>query len=327
MIKKLSAFWIVFFCILSPFNAFAEVSSPVGTILAGIQLDSPRETYNTFMSAMEDFKRGKQSGDPKLLLRLDDAVRCLNLNEIPQVVRASRGRETAILLKEVIDRIAVLDSKQIPNEGKTSTEKLKKWRFVDTDIFITRMDSGDRSEEFLFSSETVHRVRDFYERVRALPYLPGSGGGALYKESWLETSAPVWSQGTIFLLPNWKWMAIALIFLGGLLLKSIIQAILHIFVQIGRVKKRWFNAEMIMAVERPIGLVCSCGFWMICLYFLRIEGRVMSLLVGGVQVILTVAVIWAIYKLSDVGVRHLMAFASKSNIPIDSQIYPLFEKS
>ena len=46
---------------------------------------------------------------------LEDAVRTLNLSGLPGVVRAEKGREAAILLKEILDRVIVVNLSQIPD--------------------------------------------------------------------------------------------------------------------------------------------------------------------------------------------------------------------
>ena len=57
----------------------------------------------TFMEAMNDYRLGVVSKDPKLTQRIEAAVRTLNLDGIPVVVRSEKGRKIAILLKEVIE--------------------------------------------------------------------------------------------------------------------------------------------------------------------------------------------------------------------------------
>ena len=78
-----------------------------------VKTDHPRDTMETFMGAMKNYRKGREAGDKKLIRRIDDAVRCLNLEETPRILRQEKGREAAIFLKEYIDRRIVVDLSKV----------------------------------------------------------------------------------------------------------------------------------------------------------------------------------------------------------------------
>ena len=49
-----------------------------------------------------------------------------------------------------------------------------RWVIPNTEIVLERVATGHRSGEFLFSSETVARADEFYQRVRGLSYSSSS---------------------------------------------------------------------------------------------------------------------------------------------------------
>jgi len=74
-----------------------------------VQTSSPRETLQSFMVAMDRYATGKRKGDLGLESNIGNAIECLNLESVPLVNRAHDGRETAIFLEEIIDRLFVVD--------------------------------------------------------------------------------------------------------------------------------------------------------------------------------------------------------------------------
>ncbi|MGK7918366.1 MAG: mechanosensitive ion channel family protein, partial [Prochloraceae cyanobacterium] len=91
-----------------------------------------------------------------------------------------------------------------------------------TKIDIVKVESGTRAGEFLFSTETVGRLKEFYQKVKNLPYKPGTPKGLaefylhqpgslnvplpfkLFQgwPSWLNT---VYGEQTL-----WKWIGLGL---------------------------------------------------------------------------------------------------------------------
>ena len=112
--------------------------------------------------------------DEAALDLLSRAARCLDLSKVAPRVSESVGFESALLLKEVLDRIEVPPYGEIPGVEEVNAKGLSRWRLPHTEIFIAKAREGDRQDDFLFTAETVNRVGKFYERVEYLPYRPGA---------------------------------------------------------------------------------------------------------------------------------------------------------
>jgi MscS family membrane protein len=87
--------------------------------------------------------------------------------------------ETALVLKDVLDRIELPPVSQIPGPAEVAEQDLRKWTIPHTEIVLVRIEEGERTGEFLFSTGTVERAPEFFERVKHLPYQPGKQGGHL----------------------------------------------------------------------------------------------------------------------------------------------------
>jgi MscS family membrane protein len=119
---------------------------------------------------------------------MDRAVATLDLSAVPQGAREGVGIESALRLKEVLDRIALPPLDAIPDAQAVALARsgtgLARWRGTDplrwrhpgAAIDIEEIADGERHGDFLFSSATVRRVGELYARVAELPYRRTTGG-------------------------------------------------------------------------------------------------------------------------------------------------------
>jgi hypothetical protein len=80
-----------------------------------VDTSSPRATMRSFYTAMQDYKKGLDTGDEKLKERINDAIRCFDLSQLPAVGRRLAATQAAIYLKEIIDRSTVIDYGKLPD--------------------------------------------------------------------------------------------------------------------------------------------------------------------------------------------------------------------
>jgi len=173
---------------------------------------------------------------------LDKSVYCFDLSEVPDTNKQDAGYESAIKLKEILDRIKLPlyednpDEQAIANEEKekkapekdnpdgqaVETKKvpeLKNWRLPNTNIVISEVLKGPRKGEFLFTPQTVSRIDRFYDKIKYLPYKTGalisidfldfyeSTPGSLLPPKW-DRWIPAWSTAMYFNQTVWQWFAL-----------------------------------------------------------------------------------------------------------------------
>lgn len=161
---------------------------------------SPQATLRSFLTDLEEAYRIAQGPDTEdSQFFLSRAVRCLDLSWVPAEFRSNTGIESALMLKEVFDRIEMPSLSDVPEE---QGEGLQRWVVPDTPIAIIRKLDGPRKGEYLFSSETVERAREFYAQVQELPYRPGATEG-LYT-AYLTSPGQGLTSGWSFFLPDWS---------------------------------------------------------------------------------------------------------------------------
>lgn len=302
--------------LITTFSTYAN--SP----LAPIKVDHPRDTMTSYLNAMNDYKKGLKNDDPHLLARIDDAVRTFNLENIPFLLRKEKGRTVAKQLMEIIDRVIIIDLSKIPEDNK-----LKRWRLKDTEIIITPVTEGERQGEFLFSASTVERMEQFYDRVKHLPYLPGSGHGVKFKEPLRERFIPSWGKSQLLGLANWQWIGILLSIFLGLFIKKITEIIVSFSKKVTQKNETSKRHKFIIAIEQPVGLIVATAFWFACIHILAFEGKALAFLLMIVQVLLSAALVWMCYRLTDVLTEYMAQLAEKTESELDDLLVPMLSKS
>jgi len=179
-------------------------------------------------SAREMAKRAEE--------HFERAADCLDLSEVPPKIQQDVGYESAIMLKEIFDRIELPPFEEIPDakaiEAEEEQEKvadLTRWRLPNTEIFIEMVEEeGAREGQFLFSTDTVARLEEFYKQVKELPYVTDrlvshdfldfyiSTPGRLMPPKWSQWLPP-WSTAVYLDQTIWQWFALVVLPLAALL--------------------------------------------------------------------------------------------------------------
>ena len=151
-------------------------------------------------------------------LHIARAVELLDLSEVPERIREYVGTETALMLKEVLDRAPLPPIAAIPGEQTAALAGADGIRWVqnETGIEIVRLNKGPEVEQYRFSAHTVAQAANFYERVRHLPYR-GQSRDAIGRESANEDeyllghiSPGIWKAYTDspgIIVPRASWLA------------------------------------------------------------------------------------------------------------------------
>ncbi|MCB1173078.1 MAG: mechanosensitive ion channel family protein [Leptospiraceae bacterium] len=314
------------------FGALPLVAQEIkGDPLAPVKTDSPRDTMRSFMEAMNAYRQGLEQNDRELQARIDDAVRCLNLDETSVILRKEQGREAAIYLKEVIDRVIVLQYNRIPHTddlaAQNAPERKNIWRLRKTDIRIGLVEQGERAGEWLFTPGSVYSARDYFEKIKERPYLKNSGMGAGYKAPWLEQHAPAWTRDQFLEVSWWQWIALFALILLGLVLKQIARYLIQLLERLASRSRSNWDDLIIKAVSDPGGYLVACLLWFVSLQLLKLEGTAMSVTSIILKVFFSAVVVWLFYRLTDVINQWLRQMAARTESTLDDQLVPLFTRT
>ena len=297
--------------------------------LAPVKTESPRDTMKTFMYSMDAYIKAKKAKSPLAASHIGDAVRTLNLSDVPAINRDEVSRESAILLKEVLDRVIVIDYGKIPSEGSDFVSQTPRWRLKDTEIIISRVDEGDRAGEWLFSPATVARTREFFEKVRHLPYLEGTTGGADYRDPWQEEAIPLpqWMRNAFLGLIVWQWFGILLAIFLGFAMRSLFSALGTVFLKLTAKTPTIWDEKLVKALIAPSALLSATGMWMLGAKLLGIRGSALTVINIFLQLLLSFSLIWIFYRAVGVLSDYIKHRSQRSDSSLDDQIVKLISSS
>jgi MscS family membrane protein len=197
--------------------------------LAPPDLGSPRSTLAYFTQQMDQAYRIQLVDgfrNPNARAHIQKAVRTLDLSGVAPADRQDVGFETALLLKEILDRLDLPSEDDIPDADLMNLGKLTQWTIPHTEITIARTAEGPRMGQFLFDRQTVARMRVFFDRIRELPYKAGAAVG-IYEDyifspgplipNRLINALPPWALTGLYEQAVWQWLsALLLLALGAL---------------------------------------------------------------------------------------------------------------
>ena len=240
-------FLLLALCVNTP-NLAANERYP----LEAPDTSSPRATLKSFQTIIQKavpiVRKVRELGFSREVSReLRDlriqAIRCLDLSQIPKRLRKDVGPEAVVLLAEILSRIELPPYEAIPDADALENKEVIRWRIPRTEITIARVEEGPRGGEYLFAAETVSRLREFFSRVRDLPYRPGApvkklgpaGGLYGYYSSSprglvpikLIESLPSWARSVYFDFAVWQWIGTMLTLVMGFLLTALIYVLIR----------------------------------------------------------------------------------------------------
>ena len=206
----------------------ADTSSPRSTLVNF--LDNMTVAHRVFLVAYQEHESNSGLFKTESVLAqerdgvsfLKRAAGSLNISEIPRATRRFVVSETAIKLKEVLDRVPLPPLESIPDDRTVREQGISSWRLPQTNINIVRVEDGPRRGEFLFDPTTVSQVDAMYQTVRHLPYVNQntdglyevfiSTPGRLLPPKWLGwiDDLPDWMQDSYYGKALWQWIALIL---------------------------------------------------------------------------------------------------------------------
>ena len=172
--------------------------------LAPPDIDSPRSTLMYFLFQMDrayqvqlvDGFKSKEARD-----YLQAAALSLDLSDVAPVNRQDVGFESILLLKEILDRIDIPPEVDIPDAVSMAAKNLNAWTIPNSEITISKVKQGPYEGKFLFTAQSVARIREFYKRIKELPYKKGTAVG-IY-EDYIFSPGPLIPNQIISRLPDW----------------------------------------------------------------------------------------------------------------------------
>ena len=91
--------------------------------------------------------------------------------------------------------------------------------------------------------------------------------------------------------------------------------------------KNDLDDRVLDAFEKPLGGILSSAFWLICASRITLQEDTAFFLIKGLQILLSIHLIIAAYRLTDVAVGYLQEFTKKTENELDDHLVPLLSKT
>ncbi len=146
---------------------------------------------------------------------------------------------------------------------------------------------------------------------------------------WVEQYLSPWMMNTFFGMEIWRWLAIALAIISGVVVDFAIRIILR------RGLKSLTHTEeghphlvkILKSVPRPAGLAAGGGVWLALMPLFDLPATAKSIIEPAVQIYITIAVIWFGFKGTDLLAWIAEQKAKTSQNKLDDLLVPLLRKS
>ena len=290
--------------------------------LAPLKINTPRQTISIFIESMNTHRKGIIENDQTKIDAIYKAIKCLNLKEIPPLIREEQGKEIAIFLKETIDKVYVFQSnfEDVPMDISVST-----WTIPETEITLS-LEELNGKKEYLFTTSTILNARIYFNKTKSLPYLKESGQGAGYSPPFSERFAPQWTNTFLFGLLLWQWLGLFLALFLGIGIKFSSTYLFELSVKIAKKSSLIWDDQIFIALSKPGGNLVTIGFWYIFLYLAGIDGKIYIILSYILKFFMGIFFIKFLNDFSDIVGTFYKQHIISSEDPSDVQLVSLLIK-
>jgi MscS family membrane protein len=344
---------ILLFISLSLFPAISNLSvadelQPLKTI----DTKSPRDTLRSFIDSVQQayesalavresyFKSSRlyltgaeQKKMDLAFAQVENAKRTLNLSELPEAVVDKLATDKVLELTEILSRIDLPEMKSVPDSTAMKAMEFKRWSIPETDITIMRVEKGSRAGEYLFSTETVEQLTNYYQRTKHLPYRAGAlegaydtyryGGAGLRGVIPLRWMAalPAWLKYIVLDQPVWRWIGMVALLLFAMTVMKLVHKITHYWSEKGgntKLRILWGRLARTVTLLVLIPVAMS-----ILVENLRISEEIFTIISLILWVLFTITFAWAIWFGGNVVAETIVRSQNLMAGSIDSQLVRL----
>ena len=276
---------VILLVLWSPLTGAAQTTHP----LEPQDLSSPRATLNNFLTTGDAFvyELGEDYWDAPSRAAADRALelvakqeRTLDLSGIPPAARTQMSHDGIAYLYEVLSRIELPPEAEIPDVAAyadAGDDEPVSWTIPHTEITLVRVAEGPRAGAFLFSSSTVARANEFYEKTRTLPYrrevtLKNYAEKRHYLSitGWMISSRtiegfPDWLKRSLYGQAVWKWIALTML----IAMTAVVVVVIH------RLARRGLSGHSAGAHLRR--LATPVALWLLARLVLNLANRQLTL--------------------------------------------------
>jgi MscS family membrane protein len=285
------------------------------------QFASPRKTFQYYLKSMKSYKLGNQHG-------LTKAIKTFNDTNIDPAIRTGVLTKAANELIQTLDRLEYVDIKTVPSEWSES-----KWVYKQQNVELAGVTHNVEislelvNKNWKFSEQTLSTIEYYYQSVKNKDVVKGVVKLTSWKEQ-IKMKMPAWTGAKTLGLFNGQWLGlVALIILAAIIDRMARFYIRLVLEKVFNRKKLIFSDRQKRSVLWPSGMAVFTLVWMYGIRLLEFNPSLLSILVRGSIILLTVVLVALSHNLVDVLSGYLQQLAEKSENKFDDILVPLVSKS
>ncbi len=317
--KNLRYFLLTFFVLFQSVALAEDAAKEVAVPQAPpSELISPRATLGMFLEAMSDAKAGEKS-------RVEDAIKALDLSAINALVRRERGPTIAWQMIEVFDRTGGISATSVPEETELSAVDVR--RFKQGVVRLQKQTDG----RWLFDARSIEIIPNVFAALEEKSPQSGSGNASyLPWEIRLERAMPPSLKHEVFLIENWRWLALLIVITLGVVFDWLMTRFLR------RALRNWIARQKRDEYDdiqdqdnrlRPVGLVIMAAIWWMGIHAIGLPETALLILLVAVKAFASFAAVWAAYRFVDILSAWLICKAKVTDTTIDDVLVPLIPRT
>jgi MscS family membrane protein len=274
-----------------------------------VRTDSPRQTFRTFLRLKDDLEltlldyRDDKTRAlyERIELVVDQLIALIDLSMVPMASRREVGVDTVGYLLDILGRIELPDSDEVPDEDAFADNAASaQWRVPRTPIRIVGIADGPREGEFLFSGRTVRAAPRFYQGIESLPLR-----SLLEINSWSraypQITGPMIPASVLAVIPQglkrvwldtprWKVFAVFVFTLFSVFLLMLLHR------AINRVESERQTGFLLRRIITPVAiLVIVRVFKDIVAYEINVSGVFSTVIDTATTIVIYAATVWLFY--------------------------------
>jgi MscS family membrane protein len=325
---------------LAPSSAARSASDLERHPLSPPDISTPQATLDTFLGESTAAIDAYYAGDQDLMrARADRAFQTLATEHSATDADFQRAIESALHLLEILIRIDLPPSDQIPGATLAAEALPTSWTIPNTELRMVRIDGKDGAPTgYRFSAETVARLPDFYQRVRELPVKAGLSkydgvverfrlrpgfAAPSFVVRYVQSLPPVWFE-TFGGEPWWKWTTLAVAVLTALALLALAYRLAKVLDDGTRPTSG--SAALIRPLLVVVALLLVAFLRHVAVDVIQLTGTQRAVVVSALSIFAHVAVVWLIFLIAARAAAAVIRVREMGVYALDAQLVRLVSK-
>ena len=287
---------------------------------------TPRKSMNYFLKVMKSYKLGQREN-------LELAHDVLNLSQYSDDVKNIKGDEYSIKLINVLDKIAYIDIKKIPEKPDYNVWYFKKENItIEDKVFEVEIGlSKNEKENWLFTKDTLESLDTYELYLKNKETVKNVVADNSLRQRIISIT-PNWLLKENLVLKNIQWLGLVLIILISFIVDRVFRHIIvkrtlsffeNKHVKVKKLKSFFENENY----SRPFGLLANLIVFRLLLPLLELNANVLNVVLITTKVLMGVIVVLAVTKLIDIISLFLLERAKETENKFDDILVPLINKT